>query len=176
MKLLPLLIASIFFPFSLSAQTPISSFPQSWYGVWAGTLEIYQAKGKSMEVQMELRIAPTDSSHRWNWTLLYVRDTIRDERQYELVAIDPALGHYQIDERNSILLDSYLLHHVLSARFAVGNSLLLTNYHFESDQITFEIFIGGRKEAKRTGKTGEEVGEIFSYPVGTMQRAVLRRK
>jgi hypothetical protein len=169
-----LLFASLLLCFSfVSAQTPVNTFPQSWYGDWAGRLDIYNQSGKRMEVGMELKIAPTDSADRWQWTLIYSQDTTRDERQYELVAIDAAKGHYQIDEKNSILLDSYLIGNVLTSRFSVSNSLLLTNYTLHADHLEFEIFVGGKEEARETGKDVEY--EIFSYPMGTMQRAMLYR-
>ncbi|MEM6348853.1 MAG: hypothetical protein AAF927_33520 [Bacteroidota bacterium] len=170
------LLLFLFFPLFAQAQTPISTFPNDWMGDWYGKMTIYNAKGKAQELNMELHLAPTDSSDRWQWTLVYEVDTVRDERKYELVAKDASIGHYVIDEKNSILLDSYLYSNVLTSRFSVNNSLLIVNYTFHADRIEFQILVGGLDKVITTGEEVEEVESILSYPMSAMQRSTLYRR
>lgn len=163
-------------PLFANAQTPISTFPDDWMGDWYGNMSIYNAKGKAQELNMELHLAETDSAGRWQWTLVYEVDTVRDERKYELVAADAEKGHYIIDEKNSILLDSYLYRNVLTSRFSVNNSLLIVNYTFHSDRIEFQILFGGLDKVITTGEEVEEVESILSYPINGMQSATLYRR
>jgi hypothetical protein len=149
-----------------------NTFPSPWLGNWKGELKIYNGKELTMTVPMSIEIQETDSSHRWQWTLTYYGDQ-EDRREYELVTVDREAGHYQIDEKNSIILDAYWKNHTLVSRFSVDNSLLLINYHFESEQIRFEVFSGGMKEATLTGEKIEGIEKIQSFPIGTIQQAVL---
>lgn len=166
----------LFLPLFANAQTPITTFPNDWMGDWYGTMAIYNADGKAQEINMELHLAETDSADRWQWTLVYEVDTVRDEREYELVAKDAAKGHYVIDEKNSILLDSYLYKNVLTSRFSVNNSLLIVNYSFFSDRIEFQILFGSLEDVITTGEEVTEVESVLSYPMRGMQSATLYRR
>ncbi|MEZ4829695.1 MAG: hypothetical protein R3C61_25935 [Bacteroidia bacterium] len=152
----------------------MADFPRQWEGEWAGELEIFSGKGKVQTLPMKLLIRPDEKNEVWKWTIVYQTDT-PDVREYELIVSDREKGHFIIDEKNSILLDGWLLGNVLSCRFSVGKSLLLVNYAFERDFIRFDIFAGNKSEPRLTGAEVEDVGEIYNYPVTTMQRAVLRR-
>jgi len=170
------LLLFLFFPLFANAQTPITTFPNDWMGDWYGTMAIYNADGKAQEINMELHLAEMDSAGRWQWTLVYEVDTVRDEREYELVAKDAAKGHYVIDEKNSILLDSYLYKNVLTSRFSVNNSLLIVNYSFFSDRIEFQILFGSLEDVITTGEEVTEVESVLSYPMRGMQSATLYRR
>ena len=170
-----ILLSILFFPALIFSQNEPASFPNDWLGEWEGKLMIYNQKGLASEIDMELHILDMDSVDRWKWVLIYKGEKL-DERKYELVAIDTKAGHYQIDEKNSILLDAYWRDQTLISRFSVDNSLLLVNYHFEKEQIRFEIFAGGMTTAVQTGKEVKEIDEIKSFPVGVMQKATLKQK
>ncbi len=151
------------------------TFPDDWAGDWVGKLYIHNAKGISDSVDMELRLAPMDTSDRWHWTIIY--HAKEDEiREYELVTIDKEKAHYQIDEKNSILLDCYLIGGTLSSRFSVNTSLLLINYTLlpQGDQLKFEIFAGSTKTVE-TGAEIEEIESILSYPMNVRQEAILTK-
>lgn len=162
----------------LPAQHNVDVFPDAWIGVWEGELEIYASKSGANipKVRMELHIMPHEEEGRWAWTLVYVGDTVRDERKYELVLKDGETNQYVIDEKNSILLDAAYLGHTLISRFSVNNSLLMINYSFEADKIIFDVFAGSKENPTRTGEEVEQVESIYSYPIGTRQRAVLQKR
>lgn len=170
------LLILLLWPIAANAQTPIATFPDEYLGDWYGNLSIYNANGKAQDLKMELHLAETDSAGRWQWTLVYEMDTTRDERKYELVALDAEKGHYAVDEKNSIMLDSYLYNNVLTSRFSVSNSLLIVNYTFYADRIEFLILFGPIETKQETGKEVEGVGAIFAYPMQGMQRATLYRQ
>lgn len=73
------------------AQEP-TLFPYSWEGIWQGDLEIFNTKGVAQTIPMELHILPTDSTHRFTWTLIYGTDKEAGKRPYELVIIDADKG------------------------------------------------------------------------------------
>ena len=152
------------------------SFPESWVGEWKGELHIYNVEGLAQKINMEVHIGPTETDDRWKWTLIYELDTVRDERKYELVTVDAEKGHYQIDEKNSIVLDAFLFDNTLSSRFSVGKSLLIVNYSLEAGQLRFEIFAGRTDNTEETGKEIEDGGPIFSYKLQGMHRAKLSLK
>ncbi|MEO0473426.1 MAG: hypothetical protein AAF206_27690, partial [Bacteroidota bacterium] len=118
---------------SLQAQ----DFPQDWQGIWKGKLQIFQNAAKVQEIDMELHIQPIDTSDNWTWTIVYKTEK-EDRRGYELIVIDKATGHYQIDEKNSILLDGYVVENVFMSRFSVNSSLLQANYTHMGDHLRME--------------------------------------
>ncbi|MDX2247393.1 MAG: hypothetical protein SF052_11475 [Bacteroidia bacterium] len=158
----------------MAQDTLMNNFPDKWRGEWSGELGIYKPTGKVQSLPMKLRISPSDSAEIWQWALIY-EAAEPDVREYELIVIDREKGHFLIDEKNSVKLDAWLLGNVLSCRFSVDETLLLVNYIFEEDQIRFEIFAGSKTKINLTGEELEEVDEIYTYPVTTMQRATLRR-
>ena len=164
-----------FYAFSHGIGQNEVQFPKSWVGEWTGQLNIYNRDGLARQIHMEVHIQPTLKDDTWKWTLIYEMDTIRDERKYELIVVDEEKGHYQIDEKNSIFLDSFLFHNTLSSRFAVSKSLLMVNYTLEDEKLRFEIFAGRTDNTVETGEEVEDAGGIFSYMLQGMHRAVLSR-
>lgn len=166
-SLLLLLFSGIF------AQNQEPHFPDTWFGEWAGELSIYSAAGVAQTLEMELHISEKEEG-KWGWTIIYKGDET-DVREYELQLKDASKAHYVIDEKNSILLDGYYLGNTLINRFSVNNSLLMINYTFESGHIVFDVFSG---QKDNTQLTGEEIKDfkIYSYQMGTRQRAILFKK
>ncbi|GAB4424905.1 MAG: hypothetical protein OHK0039_42360 [Bacteroidia bacterium] len=155
------------------ATLPVA-FPAAWAGTWAGDLCIYTGATPRDTVAMELSLAPTDDSLRWQWTLRYLAAQ-PDERAYHLLLPADSLAPYRIDEGDGILLDAWRRGPVLSSRFSVSNSLLLVNYHFLPGQITLEVWAGPTDRAATTGDTtGTYI--IRNWPLGVYQRAVLTRR
>jgi len=149
-------------------------FPDDWEGDWKGTLEIFNAEGKQQDVPMELLIHPTDSADRWQWTIVYGVDSIRQERKYELIIVDAEKGHYQIDEKNSIIIDAYLINGEFISHFSVMGSSIITRDRIVGDKMAYEIISSRMKTPITTG--GEEnVPQVDTYPITVTQRAMLSR-
>ena len=153
------------------------TFPGSWKGVYRGDLEIYGAAGLLQSVIMELEIVPLKNTDQWIWAITYGPDSVAGRRSYELVIVDSAVGHYQIDEKNSIVLDAFLRGDIFTSRFSVMGNLLDCTYEKSGDEIIFTI-IAGKETTVETGGgviAGDTIPVVQGYPVGVVQRGRLRR-
>lgn len=156
-------------------------FPAGWVGHWAGNLDIYSSKGIAQTIPMFLEINKIDSSltGRYTWGMTYVSKE-KDWRPYELVPLNPARGHWRIDEKNSIAMESYLFGSKLLCWFVVeGNRILCTYEKAAPDTIIFEVMSGKELPASTTGNTrqgDEDIPEVKTYPFQGFQRALLKRK
>lgn len=163
---------------NLKAQDTLA-FPQSWQGIWAGELEIFTAKGLAQAVPMELHILPTDSTHRYTWSIIYGADKVAGKRAYELVVLDAAKGLYAIDEKNSIQLEGYFIKDKFFSRFEVMGNLLLTTEQLVGEELIFEIISGKLDPISVTGDTvfeGDTIPPVKAFPIKVMQRAILSRQ
>ena len=152
----------------------VVDFPKDWLGEWEGNLEVFNAKGKSMELYMGLNILPIEND-RYTWTIIYGEGEKRQERKYELMPKDTAKGHYLIDEKNSIILDDFLLGNTLYSRFEVMGNLLLISYRLESETLNFEVVSGNLEPINTTGGQ-DSIPIVNSYNIFVMQQAILKRK
>ena len=161
-----------------STETTSYTFPKDWLGYWQGELSIYNAGSVSQVVPMALDYQATDDPLRYTWAIIYGQDTVKGRRAYELVVIDSVEGNYQIDEKNSIMLDAYLRGNSLVSAFEVMGNHLVTTTTRIGDQISFDIIMSKAKEGTSTG--GEEVGGeripvVTNYPIAVRQSAILHR-
>lgn len=163
---------------SLFAQNT-SPIPSDWLGKWSGTLEIYTAKGLTQSVPMQLHILPTGSADRWTQTIYYGEDTIAGKRDYELVVIDAATGHFATDEKNTIVMDCYLLGEKLYNRFEVMGNLLLASTEMVGENLVYEVISGSMEPVSITGDQkfqGQDIPPVKAFPVKVRQVAVLRKQ
>lgn len=161
---------------SLFAQD-LKDFPKAWEGKWKGQLEIFGPQGKVNEVEMELHILPSDSTD-YTWTIIYGPDKEKGKRDYIIRMTDPKKAQFEVDERNSIYLDAYLLGGKLFERFEVMDNMLLATTEMVGEELWFEILSGTMLNPRSTGNTthGEdEIPEVKSYQVNVFQKAVLKR-
>lgn len=162
------------------AQTTDSlQFPASWAGTWHGTLEIFNAKGLAQTVPMwvEIQKIDTSSTGRYTFGLVYGSKE-QDWRPYELVPVAPEKGIWKVDEKNSIVMESYLCGPKLLCWFVVSNSRVLCTYEKRGDEMLFEVYSGVETPVSTTGNTkqgDEEIPEVKTYPFGVFQRAILKK-
>lgn len=191
--IIPLILGTIFFSChrsivdSTSSQlsgngmesNATKSFPRDWLGYWEGELNIYNHTGKTMTISMALDNAITDNDSIWTWAIIYGEDTIADRRDYELNVVDISKGHYLIDEKNSILLDAYLLGNSLISTFNVAGNTLVSCYELDGDEMLFSINMYKDEPIRSTGDTiyhEEEIPLVLSYQNAVLQRARLKKK
>jgi len=151
-------------------------FPDDWLGGWEGELDIYNATGKVMTVPMQCWHQKR-SDGAYDWHLVYGTGDKQDVRAYELKKINPAKGHYQIDEKNGILIDAFVLHDRLVSTFGVMENVIQTHYIIEKGQMTFEVYMHNQKEISTTGDTiiqGDTIPLVNSFHNQVYQRAVLK--
>ena len=156
-----------------------SSFPESWVGKYQGELMIYGVDSVRMKVDMKLEIWKTAKDSIYDWTLTYDMNGKKDVRAYSLKVVDHQNGHYQIDERNSIILDGYLHNNnVFTSFFNVSNSYIIATYTKKEDSLFFEIIAGDGKALTISGNTSqgeEQIPEVISYLVNGRQKAILNK-
>ena len=161
--------------FNLHAQTSNINFPDDFFGNYKGVLDIHNAKGIT-KYPMEFQLQPTDSLGHYQYTLIYGDGDNRQVRPYTLKAINKDNGTYIIDENNGIILDEKVIENRMYTVFEVGGTLLTTFITFEENQMLFEIVVIKVANKNSSGGTSEEIPEVFSYPITTVQRAILTKE
>jgi hypothetical protein len=155
-------------------------FPESWFGNWFGTLDIYNAKGKQQSIQMECIMSATDTAGVYNWSIIYGEDRVKGLRPYLLRTIDAAKGHYVCDEVNTIKMESYLLGNKLFCYFMVEGNVIVSTYEKTTDgKMLFEIIFGKDKIVSESGNQvfkGDTIPTVKTYPVVISQRATLTKQ
>ena len=154
-------------------------FPQDWLGYWEGELNIYNHTGKTMTIPMAIDNASTDNDSIWTWAIIYGEDTIAGRRDYELNVVDASKGHYLIDEKNSILLDAFLLDNSLVSTFNVSGSVIQSSYELNGEEMLFSIQMYNEQSIRETGDTisdGEEIPLVKSYQNKVWQKARLKKR
>ncbi|MDO8366762.1 MAG: hypothetical protein Q7T20_08210 [Saprospiraceae bacterium] len=159
----------------------ISVFPESWSGDWSGTLEIFNGKGKVQSVEMALEIHKIDTSKEGRYTFgLVYGSKEQDWRPYELVPVASEKGIWKVDEKNSIVMESYLYGPKLLCWFVVQGSRVLCTYEKTADNtIVFEVISGMETAVSTTGNTKqaeEEIPEVKTFSCSVFQRAILYKK
>lgn len=153
-----------------------TSFPKDFIGHWVGTLSWYQVgKNSPQAVTMQLIIKPADSVNTYTWQLIY-GDKGEDNRPYLLKPVDTTKGHWQIDERNGIILDQYFIGNRFTSAFTVQITTILNSYWREGKNLVAEFYGLTAKPVNTTGKGTEDSPKVDSYGTKSYQRAVLRKK
>lgn len=164
---------------SAKSQATQPSFPASWSGNWAGTLQIYQPNGIAQSIPMGLEIHPLDTSSegRYQFGMIY-QTKEKDWRPYELVPVNPQRGIWRVDEKNSISMESYLYGNKLLCWFVVEGSRVLCTYELVGEELIFEVMSGLETAVSTTGNTvqgTENIPEVKTYPFNGFQRGILKR-
>lgn len=176
MKPLYLIITFLFIIHSSLAQdTNDGTFPDSYFGVYIGNLEAHTSKGIN-NYPMEFHLLPTDSIGVYNYTIVYGKSETRQERKYTLKEIDKSKGYFILDENNGILLDCKVIENKMFFLFEVMDSFLTTFITFNKDHLIFEIVVTNTKSKKSSGGNNEDTPEVFSYPIGVVQKAILNKQ
>lgn len=149
-------------------------FPQDFFGKYSGILKIHTERG-DQDVPMEFHLLPTDSTGTYQYTLIYGSGEQRQERAYILLEEDLEKGRFAVDELNGIVLDNKFHNNRLYALFEVQGNLLTTFISFELDQAVFEIVFANKSSARETYAVQDSI-QVLSYPITTVQRAVLRKQ
>ncbi len=171
-----LILAALISFFTIKAQEEAPGvFPQDFFGIYTGTLQVESESG-SQEYAMEFHLKPTDTVGKYHYTLVYGEGDMRQERKYTLVEEDAENGKFYVDENNGIILDDKAVGNRLYSVFEVQGNLLTTFMTFHEDHLVFEITVA-RKEKKRvTHADNEQKTEVISYPITTVQRAILKKQ
>lgn len=181
MKTRTILAIAFFWPLCMAAQTlsqkPIAAltgFPQSFIGHWKGKLQWITAGKPTQTFSMQLVIEPADSASQYTWQIIY-GDSNTDNRPYILKAVDTLRGHWVVDERDGILLDSYVFGNCIQGAFTVHENTVIDNYCIENGKMKVEFFSIKLDEKKQSGKGTDDTPFVYSYRVGSYQTGLLER-
>jgi hypothetical protein len=151
-----------------------SQVPDSWLGHYKGTLISTNFQGNKTQYAMELIVQPISDSS-WTWTIVYGEDSLRQERQYQLILNEK--GQFAIDEQNSILLSAHLIGNQFISVFEVQGNLIHTTYRFEKSQVQFKLT--SSSGPYETGNTVQEnndtIPPVTSYRTVVFQQAELKK-
>lgn len=158
-----------------SAQTdPLAA----WQGEWRGTCEIAPPYRGVERFAASLRVRPLGLAGRFTWRLIYdAAGTIpRSERNYELRAADAAKGHYELDEKNGLILDAYLSGAAIHMHFSIGGGFVPALYLLLSDREMLVDMPGFETKAvRRTCATGAADTCVETYRLTGTQRCRLQK-
>lgn len=170
-KLIGLIIAVILTG-DIHAQN--SSFPQSFAGNWKGKLQWIVTGKPTQEFTMQLKVFPSDTASQYTWQIIYGDDN-KDNRPYLLRSVDTVKGHWVIDEKDGILLDSYVHGNCLQGAFTVSGNTIVDNYCIEDGKLKVEFFSIKLGDKKQSGKGTEDVPYVDSYRISSYQTGVLTK-
>lgn len=157
-----------------TSQTIDSGFPRNFIGHWKGKLNWMVAGKPAQQFQMQLIIQPADTAGQYTWQIIYGTDN-KDNRPYILKPADTAKGHWLVDERDGIILDSYLHGNCLQGAFTVMNNTVVDNYCIENGKMHVEFFSIKLSDKNQTGKGTDETPFVQSYRMGSYQKGVLTK-
>ena len=153
-----------------------TTFPKDFLGHWEGTLSWYRAGNATpQQVKMQLVIKPADSANTYTWQIIY-GDKGEDNRPYLLKPVDTAKGHWQVDERNGIILDQYFIGGRFTSAFTVQTTTIVDSYWREGDCLVAEFYGLTAKPVNTSGHGTEESPKVDSYGTRSYQRAVMRKR
>jgi len=152
--------------------------PSEWEGKWQGTVDIWSYNIKKDSFPMSLEISPKDSV--WNFVISYNKYIDKpDIRKYELISIDTSKRHLAIDEKNSILLDTYFNDNCLYTRFGGMGSDLQTRICLNRGELEYEITSNLSKPVRVSGNEiikKDTIPEIKSYTIYHIMKAILKKE
>lgn len=152
------------------------NFPEDWTGRWQGDLMIYSGLGLQDQLKMELIIEPIQSSNNFTFTIVYDDGLELSKREYELIVVDKKQGLFLVDEKNSIMIESYFMGGKWFQRFEVAGSMLICTIEQQGNNLVWEISSGKSEKISTSGDTNiDGILEVNTYPFGVYQRSVLTK-
>ncbi|GAB2829312.1 hypothetical protein [Ferruginibacter profundus] len=172
-----MLFVLVIFASLIAASQNKNSFPQSFIGNWKGKLQ-WMVNGKPTQTfTMQLRIQPADSAGQFTWQIIYGTPSTppgkEDNRPYLLKPVDSAAGHWVIDEKDGIILDSYVHGNAIHGAFTVQGNTIVDNYKVENGKMQVEFFSIKLGDKKQSGKGTEDTPFVDSYTISSYQTGVL---
>ncbi|MBK6633263.1 MAG: hypothetical protein IPG38_02120 [Chitinophagaceae bacterium] len=121
---------------------------------------------------MRLNIQPADTTGQYNWQIIYGDDN-KDQRPYLLRPVDKTKGYWVIDEKDGIILDSYVHGNSLHGAFTVQGNTIVDNYKIIDGRMHVEFFSIKLDDKKRSGKGTTETPFVDSYNISSYQTGIL---
>lgn len=151
------------------------SFPQDWIGNWKGSCKMFQSQNKEETFNMNLIVQKLEGkANKWLWQIEYKSPTINQIRKYELQTVNEKNGHFIIDEKNGIVLDTFLYkNNTMLEQFTVGTSNLTVKHQLvDKNNMNIEFIIFSNDSIRKTG-SGENI--VNSYQLLNYQDCKLKK-
>jgi hypothetical protein len=156
-----------------------ATFPDSWAGVWHGTLSTWSAPDSVRNtIPVKLTIAREDTGSAYTWRTLFNADTVRGVRPYRLIVRDAGRGSYATDEGNGVVLEETWIAGTLISVFQVGDRVLESRYALRGDTLVHDIVWWNATpiaSSKGRGPNAEGGTAVSSFRVQGRQQAVMTR-
>lgn len=124
---------------------------------------------------MNLTVKPLPNKPTaWTWIIEYSGKNLSQTRSYEMQQQNARQGHYVVDEKNGIFLDTFWVgERTLLEQFAVGDSNLTVKHRLlDNNQMEVEFMIFGRTTIR---DSAAGTNEVQSYGLQTYQQCLLKR-
>ncbi len=152
----------------------VPRLPDTWHGVWKGPCTVSGPTRKRLDFPMELHVAPIDGRAAWTWRIVYGEGAKRQVRAYELLAVPGGKGHFRVDEKNGIVIDSWLHRDTLYSRFEIGSVSIDARYTLVRGSLEVSLVTTRVAPIATTG--GEKgVPPVKAFPFVAVQRGTLSR-
>ena len=160
---------------SLSSSAQPGAFPADFIGNWKGKMQWITPGKPAKEFTTQLKVQPADTAGQYTWTIIY-GDDAKDNRPYILRPVDTLTGHWVVDERDGIILDSYVHGNAIHGAFTVQGTTIVDNYKIENGKLYIEFFTIKLGDKKTSGKGTEETPFVDSYRITAYQTGVLSKE
>lgn len=147
-------------------------FPDYYFGKYNGDLIIASDNGQQ-KVPMEFHLLESEYEGKNDYTIIFGEGENKQTRSYTLLEKNASKGNYILDENNGILLETKVITDKMFSIFEVEGTLITTYISFGDDQLIFEVVAAQIENKTVSGELSEDIPEVFSYPVGVVQRAIL---
>lgn len=129
-------------------------------------LRIYKDGQLRDSVSIRITFSKGESPGSWPLKTEYLSQKLPVVKDYELRLTDEATRTYVIDERDGVLLATHQFGNKLYSFFETHDLLLTSSYELRGEDLIFEV---------TSGKKADGGGEVRSYSMQHLQRAILRR-
>lgn len=146
-------------------------FPDDYIGIYKGTMEWYSDAGDYQTIETEFHLLPSDSiPGAFKYVLVYDGAP----RNYTLLVKDKEKGLFEVDENNGIVLSARLRFNTLYSFFQLDDSFLSSSFEFLGESMVIEFATTNVTQKVQTGTNTEY--DIHAYPIGPVQKAVLKKE
>ena len=166
------LLPIIFIIFFLNDCFSQNNFPEAYLGKYSGTLKIENIKGLQ-EIPMEFHLLATDSIHKFDYIIVYGEGEKKQTRNYSLIKKEDR--SFAVDENNGIILLDSFFENTLYSIFEVNENLLTTFISFKEDSVIWEVTFAP-KNKQEVSYTKEDSTKVISYPITSLQKAILKKQ
>ena len=156
----------------ISTNAALAQLSEDWHGNFSGEVSIYNEKGLSQKVHMQLEIKPlSDSTYQWKIT--YGEGANADVRDYRVLSNPEDRNQLILDEHNGIRLYLSYINEGLYSWFGLNNSELLLSYELSDNQIQFSAISSQNNKLLESGGSNENTPSAVTQPVRVVQKATL---